>query len=186
MMRMSWFSSSLAVLALSMAGDAVAAASRLPAGVPPAAALLLRYDINGDGAVTFEEMEAGLKADHAVADTNKDGCLGSGEASEENARRLARDGAQSSPIRDWNLDGCVDIREFSNTAHSYFQLADRSKDSKVTMVELRGPSMPMAPPTQPSRRASARQSDQASGQSSLGSPQYQVSRPGTSGPTLGR
>jgi len=184
MMRLTIISTSLAVLGFATAGEAVAA-SRLPAGVPPAAALLLRYDLNGDGAVTYEEMEAGLKADLAAADADHDGCLNSGEVSAENARRLARDGAQASPLRDWNLDGCVDIREFSNTAHSYFQLADRSKDRKVTMIELRGPSMPVAPPTQPSRRASARQGDQAA-QSSLGSPQYQVSRPGTSGPYLGR
>jgi hypothetical protein len=183
MMRLTVVSTSFAVLALAMAGDAMAAA-RLPAGVPPAAALLLRYDFDGDGIVTYNEMEVGLKADLAAADDNKDGCLNTAEVSAENARRLARDGAQASPLRDWNLDGCVDIREFSNTAHSYFQLADRSKDSRVTMVELRGPSMPMAAPTQPSRR-SARQSDQAA-QSSLGSPQYQVSRPGTSGPYLGR
>lgn len=183
MMRLTIVSTALAAFAFATATDAVAA-SRLPAGVPAAAALLLRYDFDGDGVVTYDEMEAGLKADHAAADTDHDGCLNRVEVSAENASRLARDGAQASPLRDWNLDGCVDIREFGNTAHSYFQLADRSKDSKVTMVELRGPSMPMAAPTQPSRRAQ-RQSDQA-GQSSLGAPQYQVSRPGTNGPTLGR
>jgi hypothetical protein len=184
MNRLTIVATSLAALALGTAADANAAA-RLPAGVPPAASLLLRYDFDNDGAVTLDEMEAGLKADLAAADMNHDGCLNPAEVSAENAKRVARDGAQASPVRDWNLDGCVDIREFGNTAHSYFQLADRSKDSRVTMVELRGPSMPMAPPTQPSRRASARQSDQAA-QSALGSPQYQVSRPGTSGPQLGR
>ena len=116
--------------------------------------LLLRYDANKDGVVTRDEMEAGLKADFAAADTNGDGCLSPAEVRVENARRLQRDGAQASPLVDWNLDGCVDMREFSNTVHSYFDLADRTKDGRVTQLELRGPSMPIAPPQAPSRTAS--------------------------------
>src|SRR5262245_15195221 len=128
------------------------AASRLPAGVPAAAQLLLRYDANSDGIVTRDEMEAGLKADFAAADENGDGCLNPAEVRAENNRRLTRDGVAASPLRDWNLDGCVDIKEFSNTAHSYFDLVDKSKDGKVTMAELRGPSMPIAPPSTVTRQ----------------------------------
>jgi hypothetical protein len=95
--------------------------------------------------VTRDEMEAGLKADFAAADTNGDGCL-TAEVRPDNNRRLAQDGAAASPLRDWNLDGCVDIKEFSTTAHSYFDLVDKKKDGKVTLLELRGPSMPIAPP----------------------------------------
>jgi hypothetical protein len=36
--------------------------------------------------------------------------------------------------------------------HSYFELADKTKDGKVSQVELRGPSMPLAPPTGAPRR----------------------------------
>jgi Ca2+-binding EF-hand superfamily protein len=128
------------------------AAQRLPGGLPPSAALLLRYDANHDGIVTREEMEEGLKADFAAADENHDGCLDPAEVRAENQRRLDRDGPEASPLTDWNLDGCVDMREFSNTVHSYFQLADKKKDGKVTQVELRGPSMPMAPPSNAPRR----------------------------------
>jgi len=123
------------------------AAQRLPAGLPPSAALLLRYDTNHDGIITREEMETGLKADFEAADSNHDSCLDPAEVRIENQRRLARDGAQASPLVDWNLDGCVDAREFGNTVRSYFDLADRTKDGKVTQVELRGPSMPIAPRT---------------------------------------
>ena len=130
------------------------AAERLPIGLPPSAALLLRFDANHDGIVTREEMDAGLKADFAAADTNGDGCLDPAETRAENQRRLARDGGQASPLVDWNLDGCVDIKEFSNTAHSYFDLVDKKKDGKVTLVELRGPSMPIAPRAAPSSRTS--------------------------------
>jgi hypothetical protein len=123
------------------------AAQRLPAGLPASAALLLRYDTNHDNIVTREEMDAGLKADFAAADTNGDGCLDPSEVRAENQARLARDGAEASPLVDWNLDGCVDVREFSNTAHSYFELADKKKDGKVTQAELRGPSAPIGPRT---------------------------------------
>jgi hypothetical protein len=141
------------------------AVERLPAGLPPSAALLLRYDANHDGIVTRDEMEAGLKADFAAADTNGDGCLDATETRLENQRRLARDGAQASPLVDWNLDGCVDFREFANTVHSYFDLVDKKKDGRVTLIELRGPSMPIAPRPAPGKPSdSARQPPQDSSQ----------------------
>src|SRR5690242_14954522 len=95
-----------AAIVLALIGASAFAAQRLPAGLPARAALLLRYDANHDGVVTREEMEAGLKADFAGADTNGDGCLGPAEVRAENDRRLARDGAEASPLVDWNLDGC--------------------------------------------------------------------------------
>jgi hypothetical protein len=132
---------------LALIGASALAAQRLPAGLPASAALLLRYDANHDGVVTRDEMEAGLKLDFAAADTNGDGCLGPAEVRAENDRRLARDGAEASPLVDWNLDGCVDQKEFGNTVHSYFDLADKTKDGRVSQIELRGPSMPIAPRT---------------------------------------
>jgi Ca2+-binding EF-hand superfamily protein len=138
----------LAATAMTGTGQA---AERLPLGLPPSAALLLRYDANHDGIVTREEMEAGLKADFAAADTNGDGCLDATETRAENQRRLAQDGAQASPLVDWNLDGCVDFREFANTVHSYFELVDRKKDGRVTLIELRGPSAPIPPRPAPGK-----------------------------------
>ena len=146
MTRIAFFAASALGFAVCLSG-ALAAPARRPAGVPASAMLLLRYDANHDGVVTREEMEIGLKAEFATADENHDGCLDPSEVRAENQRRLERDGAEASPLTDWNLDGCVDMREFSNTAHSYFDLADKKKDGKVTLVELRGPSMPIAPPS---------------------------------------
>lgn len=134
-----------AAIAASTLAGALSAAERLPPGLPPSAALLLRYDADKDGSITKEEMEGGLKADYAAANSNSDGCINPAEVRAENALRLRRDAAQASPLVDWNLDGCVDIREFSNTAHSYFDLADRTKDGRVSQLELRGPAMPVAP-----------------------------------------
>lgn len=158
--------------------DLAHAASRLPPGLPASAALLLRYDANNDGEVTREEMEAGLKADFGAADTNGDGCLNPAEVRAENSRRLAQDGVAASPLRDWNLDGCVDIKEFSNTAHSYFDLADRTKDGKVSLLELRGPTMPIAPP-QTISRADAQRQQAAQQQKQQQQQQQQQSGSGT-------
>jgi len=128
------------------------AAQRLPAGVPASALLLLRYDVNHDGVITRQEMDGGLKVDFTAADENKDNCLDPPEVRAENQRRLERDGTEASPLNDWNLDGCVDMREFGNTVHSYFELADKTKDGRVSQAELRGPSMPLAPPSGAPRR----------------------------------
>jgi hypothetical protein len=137
---------SAAALIVTASGMALAA-QRLPAGLPASAALLLRYDANHDGIITREEMDAGLKGDFAAADTNGDGCLDPTEVRIENQARLTRDGAEASPLVDWNLDGCVDAREFGNTVRSYFDLADKTKDGKVSQLELRGPSAPLGPRT---------------------------------------
>jgi len=142
----------MVLLAIAAGVAGAHAAQRLPAGLPASAALLLRYDADHDGVVTRQEMEAGLKADFAAADANGDGCLDPTETRAENQRRLSRDGAQASPLVDWNLDGCVDIHEFSNTVHSYFDLVDKKKDGKVTLIELRGPAMPIAPRPAPGSR----------------------------------
>ena len=143
-----------AIAVAALAGG-LSAAERLPPGLPPSAALLLRFDADKDGLITKAEMEEGLKADYAAADSNSDACVDPSEVRSENALRLRRDATQASPLVDWNLDGCVDIREFGNTAHSYFDLADRTKDGRVSQLELRGPAMPVAPRVIPAPAKSA-------------------------------
>lgn len=140
------------VAAIFVVSEASAQRSRLSAGIPPSATLLLRFDADHDGIITKDEMEAGLKADYAAADSDGNGCLSPAEVRVENERRIKQDGQQASPLVDWNIDGCVDMREFSNTAHSYFDLADRSKDGRLSSNELRGPSAPIPPRVQPTRQ----------------------------------
>jgi hypothetical protein len=165
-----------AIAAGALAGGVLHAAQRLPPGLPPSAALLLRFDADMDGFVTKDEMEAGLKADYAAADTNGDNCIDAAEVRAENAMRLRRDSAQASPLVDWNLDRCVDLREFGNTAHSYFDLADRTKDGRVSQLELRGPSMPVAPRVIPAPAKSLTETAGPAG-STMGA------SPNTAGPT---
>jgi len=117
--------------------------------LPPTANLLLRYDADSDGTVSRTEMDSGVNADYALADTNGDNCIQGQEIRDENDRRLERDGGVASPITDWNLDGCVNMNEFGSSIRSYFSFADRSQDGAVNTAELRGPSMPIALPQAP-------------------------------------
>lgn len=109
---------------------------------PASAKMLLRYDGNEDGMVTREEMEAGLKADFSTADANGNGKLDTSEIRAENDRRVARDGLDAAPLRDWNLDGLADMDEFSNAVHNYFDALDKNHDDELAMGELSGSAFP--------------------------------------------
>lgn len=112
---------------------------------------MVRYDSNNDGTITRAEMDDGLKAEFAAADTNGDGRLTGNEIAAENRLRLARDGSQAAPVRDWNGDGGVDLGEFSNAAHAYFTTLDKANTGEVRVTELRDASLSpdyKAPPLQ--------------------------------------
>jgi hypothetical protein len=123
--------------------------------LPPTANLLLRYDTDQDGIVSKVEMDSGVGADYALADTDENDCISGQEIRDENDRRLNRDGGVASPIADWNLDGCVNMNEFGSSIRSYFSFADRSRDGQVSTAELNGPSMPITLPTPPSEQRQA-------------------------------
>jgi Ca2+-binding EF-hand superfamily protein len=106
-------------------------------------AILLKYDTNHDGTVTREELVAGLKAEFAALDTNHTGCLTSDQVIAINQARITADQSTATPLQDWNLDGCVDYREFSATAYSLFDELDKNGDGKVTPEEFN----PRARPT---------------------------------------
>jgi len=99
--------------------------------------IVLHYDANHDGTITREEMDAGLKADFAAADSNHDGCLDADETAAVNHARWAEGLSTTSTIVDWNHDGCVDFNEFADTARSLFDEIDRDGDGKLTPQELR-------------------------------------------------
>lgn len=113
---------------------------------PPSAIILLRFDTNADGTITRDEVDAGLQADFAAADTDGNSCINDDEIRVENDRRLAREGAQATPLVDWNLDQCVDMVEFGSTIRTYFDFADITQDGSLSRAELGGPSMPLPLP----------------------------------------
>ena len=129
--------------------------AEVPAGAqfyPPSAIILLRFDTNADGTITRDEVDAGLQADFSAADTDGNSCINGDEVRVENDRRLAREGAQATPLVDWNLDQCVDMVEFGSTIRTYFEFADRTQDGSLSRAELGGPSMPVPIPGQNTAR----------------------------------
>jgi hypothetical protein len=145
---------------VAMAGAMPAAAQYLP----PTANLLLRYDMDQDGMVSRVEMDTGVDADYALADSDNSNCISGQEIRAENDRRLNRDGGVASPVADWNLDGCVNMNEFGSSIRSYFSYADRSGDGRVSAAELNGPSMPITLPELSNPTPQARLPVQGTGQ----------------------
>jgi len=101
--------------------------------------LMLSFDANKDGAVSRDEVDAGLKVQFDAADTDRNGSLNLSEIQAENARRWQRNGTASSPLIDWNQDGSVSFAEFSGTAHSVFGQLDRDRGGTLAGAELVAP-----------------------------------------------
>jgi Ca2+-binding EF-hand superfamily protein len=140
----------VAALALALAGCSSLFGSNRHREAPPEEyhpprTILEAFDANHDGTVTRAEMDAGLKADFAKADTNHDGRLDEDEVRAVNLARWTADSSTASPLVDWNHDGFVDFKEFAATAHSLFDQMDADGDGKLSPQELR--------PRRPSMRA---------------------------------
>ena len=101
--------------------------------------LLGAYDLDKDGSLSRDELEAGLKKDFADIDTNHDGRLSAAEVAVENDRRWRVDGPQSTPLIDWNHDGWVDLDEFANATRTLFGQLDTDVNGVLTRQEMRGP-----------------------------------------------
>lgn len=115
----------------------------------PAAGLVARHDANGDGTVTREELEAGLKQDFWQADTNRDGRLDPDEAAAVNQRRIRMDQSTAIPLIDWNQDGYIDFNEFASGVRSQFEQLDQNGDGKVTPEEFRAAGVAITPTPPP-------------------------------------
>jgi len=99
--------------------------------------MIANYDMDGDGTVTREELEAGLRQYFRQADTNHDGHLDADEAAAANQRRIALDQSAAIPLIDWNKDGIIDFDEFAAGVRSEFKRLDLNGDGKVTIDEFR-------------------------------------------------
>jgi hypothetical protein len=98
--------------------------------------VLMRYDANHDGSLSRAELEAGLRAEFAAADTNHNGVLDLDEIRAVNDKRWQQDNAAASPLVDWNGDGVVDYDEYAATARSLFVQIDLNNNGILSPEEL--------------------------------------------------
>ncbi|HEY1710618.1 MAG TPA: hypothetical protein VGG10_20285 [Rhizomicrobium sp.] len=131
----------VALLLASCLGDRSERHARMPGPRPqpefhPPGDEMLKYDANKDGSVTRAELDAGLRAEFAAADTNHDGVLDPDEVRAVNAARLQAEGTAASPLIDWNQDGHVDFEEFAAGPRTLFSQLDRNGDGVLSPDEL--------------------------------------------------
>jgi Ca2+-binding EF-hand superfamily protein len=110
---------------------------------PPEDYALVTFDANHDGQLSKDELEAGLKALYAKADTSGDGFLSSSEVRPINDKLLANQGG--SPIIDWNADGKIDMSEFASQWRTKFDRSDVNSDGILDARELAGRVKPRKP-----------------------------------------
>ena len=101
-----------------------------------AGAALKKYDADKDGTLTRDELVAGLRADFAIADTAKTGCLLPEQVIAINQARVDADQSTATPLQDWNQDGCVNFQEFATAPASLFDDLDRNHDGKISPEEF--------------------------------------------------
>ena len=111
--------------------------------------MLLKYDTAKTGSLSRAQLVAGLHAEFDALDTRHTGCLDPAQVDAVNQQRISTDKSTATPIQDWNLDGCLDYREYSAAAYSLFAQLDRNNDGLLTPQEL-NPGRPAgATPAQP-------------------------------------
>ncbi len=102
--------------------------------------MIERFDTDGDGAISTEEVEAMKAAKFAEADANGDGGLTMEEIEAwHEAQREKRMQARKERMfdkRDTNGDGVISIDEFEDRGMPMFERLDADEDGEITAEEL--------------------------------------------------
>ena len=114
--------------------------------------MLLKYDTAKTGSLSRARLVAGLRAEFDALDTRHTGCLDPAQVDAFNQQRIPTEKPTATPIQDWNLDGCLDYREYSAAAYSLFAQLDRNNDGLLTPLEL-NPGRPAGSAPAPAQRA---------------------------------
>jgi len=138
-MRKSLIIPAIAIIAAAgvAVGAATAAAGKGPDGSPPGGRgdRWEQLDVNGDGAVTLDEMTARQREMFAAADTNGDGAVTKEEMKAHFEARHAEMRAER--MGDANGDGVISKAEFDAQASERFEKLDTNGDGVLSDDELK-------------------------------------------------
>lgn len=87
-----------------------------------------------DGVLTGAELDKGIKAAFAAADTDHDGWLDRAETQKLNAAKAGS--CDRTPLIDWTGTGRIGIDDFAAPYRTAFQRADTDQDGIVSATEL--------------------------------------------------
>ena len=96
------------------------------------AAVIARFDANGDGKLAVSELPEKMRPRLSAADSNKDGVLSTEELKAHGEQHAKERFAK----RDKNSDGALMATEVSPGAWEHLKVADSNNDARVTFAEL--------------------------------------------------
>ena len=120
--------------ACSTAGQATGTAGYNATTSNPAICMLSPFSRSADGTVSKADMEAGIRAGFASADTSADGRLNYDEMAVLNESRATS--CDITPFRDWSGTGLVGMDDYATRYRSAFEQVDLNKDGFATLDEL--------------------------------------------------
>ncbi len=97
---------------------------------------LLRADANGDGIVTWEEIESSRARYFSHFDLNKDGNITRDEVEAQLRKRMERRARLITSWFDSNSDGKISKEEFNQSAKERFSWRDYNGDNQLSGTEL--------------------------------------------------
>ena len=97
---------------------------------------MARADVNGDGAITIEEVEAMRAKRFAKFDLNSDGVVDKAEIEARIRKRIERMATRLTRRFDKNRDGRITKEEFNARAVERFSWNDLNDDGKLSGDEL--------------------------------------------------
>lgn len=120
--------------ACSTAGQGAGGAGYNTTTSNPAICMLSPFSRSADGTVSKADMEAGIRAGFAAADTNGDGRLNYDEMAVLNESRATS--CDITPFRDWSGTGLVGLDDYATRYRSAFTQVDLNADGFATLDEI--------------------------------------------------
>ena len=99
---------------------------------------VMRFDFNGDGAVTFDEFSAGAQKRFEMLDADGNGIVTTAEIDAHLMKQLVRKRQRLLKMRDFDGDGSISRKEFEFGVQQRFTRLDRDGNGRLEAVGNHG------------------------------------------------